>query len=145
MQDQRQLAPVWDSIPADEVLKHRAFSCRLPTHYGDLRQVQLHMHPELGERILQLVDNRDELFHPHVARHVRAFQRSSSNERPVFSQNKYHKCKIVTSLTNVQHRTWPFTNQILAVTHAFPRFDMHTRTSARNLSQLSILILHQMI
>lgn len=54
---------------ADKVLKDGTFACALTTDNGDLRQVELHSDPELSERILELVDDRDELLHSDVAGH----------------------------------------------------------------------------
>jgi len=57
---------------ADEVLEHGAFARALAAHHRDLRQIELHMHAELRERILQFVHDRDQLFHTRVARHPAA-------------------------------------------------------------------------
>lgn len=57
---------------ADEVLEHGALARALAAHHRDLRQIELHMHAELRERILQLVHDRDQLFHTRVARHPAA-------------------------------------------------------------------------
>jgi len=54
---------------ADEVLEHGALARALAAHYGNLRQIKLHMYTELRECILQLVHDRDQLFHTRVARH----------------------------------------------------------------------------
>ena len=53
--------------PAHEVLEHRALAGALAAHHGDLRQVQVAALADGTEGILQLVDQRDQLFHPAVA------------------------------------------------------------------------------
>ena len=53
--------------PAHEVLEHRALAGALAAHHGDLRQVQVAALADGAEGILQLVDQRDQLFHPAVA------------------------------------------------------------------------------
>ena len=47
------------SSPAHEVLEHGALAGALAADHGYLRQVDGARHPEAGERILQLVDQRD--------------------------------------------------------------------------------------
>lgn len=56
-------------LPADKVFQHWTLASTLSTHYSDLRQIQLHMNAHLCEGILQLVHDRNELLHAHVARH----------------------------------------------------------------------------
>lgn len=56
-------------LPSDEVLQDGALAGRLAPDDGDLRQIELHVDAELSERILQLVHDGDEVFHPAVARH----------------------------------------------------------------------------
>lgn len=53
-------------LPAHEVLQHRALPGALPAHHRDLRQVQARVLPDGGERVLQLVDQRDQLLHAPV-------------------------------------------------------------------------------
>lgn len=57
------------SLPANEIFQHGTLASTLPTHYCDLRKIQLHMHSELGECILKFIYDGDKLFHPHVTRH----------------------------------------------------------------------------
>lgn len=53
---------------AHKVLQHRALARTLATDDGDLRQIELHVHAALCERILQLVDQRYQLLHAPIAR-----------------------------------------------------------------------------
>jgi len=57
------------ALPSHKVLQHGTFTSALATDHRDLGQVQLHVHAQLGERILELVHDRYQLFHAHVASH----------------------------------------------------------------------------
>jgi len=56
-------------LPSDEVFQNRTFAGALTTDHRYLRQVELHVHAQLGERILQLIHDGYQLFHAHVAGH----------------------------------------------------------------------------
>lgn len=56
-------------LPSDKVLQHRTFTSALATDHRYLGQVELHVHTQLGESILQLVNDGYQLFHAHVAGH----------------------------------------------------------------------------
>lgn len=56
-------------LPSDKVLQHGAFASTLTADHGDLRQIELHVHAQLRKCILQLVHDRYQLFHAHVAGH----------------------------------------------------------------------------
>ena len=56
--------------PSHEVFKYGGFSCRLSSHYSNLRQVDGVGDPELGEDILHPIHDRDEGLHPRVTRHL---------------------------------------------------------------------------
>lgn len=53
---------------AHEVLQHRTLARTLTADHRDLRQIELHVHTALCEGILQLVDQRNQLFHAPIAR-----------------------------------------------------------------------------
>lgn len=44
---------------AHEILQYWTLTGRLATNYSDLWQIQLHVNAQLGERILQLINNRN--------------------------------------------------------------------------------------
>lgn len=52
--------------PADEILQDRAFPCALPADDRYLRQVQVARLADGAESVLELVDERDEVFHSPV-------------------------------------------------------------------------------
>lgn len=54
---------------ADEILQHRWFARTLSTDHSNLWQIQLHVHAQLCECILQLIHNRNERFHSLITRH----------------------------------------------------------------------------
>lgn len=56
-------------LPSDKVLQHGTLACALTTDHSDLGQIELHVHAQLGEGILQLVDDRYQLLHAHVTGH----------------------------------------------------------------------------
>lgn len=56
-------------LPSDEVLQHGTFTGTLAADDGYLGQVELHVHTQLGERILQLVHDGYQLLHAHVPGH----------------------------------------------------------------------------
>jgi len=56
-------------LPSNKVFQHRTFAGALTTDHRYLWQVELHVHAQLGERILQLVHDGYQLFHAHVAGH----------------------------------------------------------------------------
>ena len=58
-----------NNLLPNEILEHRGLSRTLTADDGDLREVELHRDPELRERILELVHDRDQLLHARVARH----------------------------------------------------------------------------
>lgn len=63
------VAPLTRHLLAHKILQDRTLSGRLSAHHGNLRQIQLHMHPQLGECILEFIDDGNELLHTHVTRH----------------------------------------------------------------------------
>lgn len=54
-----------DLLP-HEVLEHGAFTGALSAHHRDLRQVQVRVLSDGGERILHSVDQRNQILHPPV-------------------------------------------------------------------------------
>ena len=53
---------------SNKVLKDGGLAGALAADHGDLRQVDGHVHAQLGEGILHPIDDRDERLHPLVAR-----------------------------------------------------------------------------
>lgn len=54
-----------DSL-AHEVLQHGALPSALAAHHRDLRQVQVRVVADGGERVLETVHQRDQVLHPPV-------------------------------------------------------------------------------
>ena len=58
---------------SDEIFQDGRFSRTLAADDRDLRQIDGHVNPQLGERILHPIDDRDERLHPDISRrHVDA-------------------------------------------------------------------------
>lgn len=54
---------------SDEVFEYRRFASTLTSDHSNLWQIQLHMHAQWCECILQLIHNWNERFHSRVTRH----------------------------------------------------------------------------
>jgi len=62
-------------LPAHKVLQDGALARALATHHSDLRQVEGAALPRGAQRVLEAVDQRDQILHPAVAHRNRAAQR----------------------------------------------------------------------
>ena len=66
-----------DSL-SHSVLQHWAFAGTLSSYHGNLREVDRAGHSETCERILETVDDGDQVLHALIVRHLAAFSPSDN-------------------------------------------------------------------
>jgi len=60
---------VTHTLPAHKVLQHGALAGALAAHHGDLRQVEAAALAHAAQRVLEPVDQRDQVLHAAVPHH----------------------------------------------------------------------------